>query len=234
VALELEMTKLMVAVKSCQADKARGCHEAIRRTWGGELKRLGVETRFFVGADNDNYVKYESDEVSLRCEDTYDELPFKVREICKWGYGKTASHIFFTDVDVCVFAKNLLSSDFEDADYVGRFHEQKPNLVTRREILGRDRKETIERCYNWASGYGYFLSRKAMGEVAQAFPKTFAEDVFVGQVLGPLNATGEIFSKHLVKTVAIYHNENGNSSSAVYDPNGDWMNYTYNRYKDKI
>ena len=228
------MTKLMIAVKSCQVDKARGCHEAIRRTWGQALKQMGVETRFFVAADKNNHVKYESDEVSLSCSDDYDELPFKTREICKWAYGKTAKHVFFTDVDVCIFPHNLLSCGFEETDYAGRFHDKKPGWVGRREILGKDRKEVIDRCYNWASGFGYFLSRKAMGEVAQAFPMTFAEDVFVGQVLGPLNASGDIYSKHLDKQVAIYHNQNGDSSSTVYDPNGNWMNFTFQRYKDKV
>ena len=35
------MTKLLIAVKSCQQDLARGFHDVIRETWGRDAKSVG-------------------------------------------------------------------------------------------------------------------------------------------------------------------------------------------------
>jgi hypothetical protein len=45
--------RLAVCVKSCNRDKANGCHQAIRETWGKDFPS-NVDVRFFVGQGSDS------------------------------------------------------------------------------------------------------------------------------------------------------------------------------------
>jgi Galactosyltransferase len=192
---------LLIAVKSCRADLDRGCHDVIRGTWGQALRGKAL-VRFFIGHSGSDYFMahpkadaraFSSDEVVVDAADDYQSLPHKTRAICAWSITKNVSHVFLCDTDTYVNASKLFSCGYENYDYTGKI--SKPLGVTfPYDAVDRNGvTEHIPFCYPWASGgYGYFLSRNAVFEVADNYPKTWAEDLWVGQVLGPEIARGNM------------------------------------------
>ena len=184
------MVRPLIAVKSCQRDSENGFNRAVRETWGQDVK--AADFRFFLGHEP-AYSRW--DEVYLGCPDDYNGLPYKTKAICEWAWGRDYTHVYLCDSDTFVMPERLLNSGFENYDYVGHFNGPRgiPNVV-------------YGKCYSWASGgSGYWLSRKAMQIVKDADPAKVSacpltnvpcEDVFVGQVLGPLIATNDIIVSH--------------------------------------
>jgi len=183
------MTKLLIAVKSCQRDLKLGFHDVIRTTWGKDAKALGIDVRFFVGAEA---IPYQSDEVHVKSADDYNALPYKTRDICRWANGKMVDYVFLCDTDTFLVPSKMLMCGFEKYDYVGKI-SQPVDKPFRYEHTGREgQKEYHEHIFPWASGgYGYFLSRKAFKEVAFEHPMSQCEDLWVGQVVGKMAAAGE-------------------------------------------
>ena len=184
------MSKLLVAVKSCNQHLDLGYHQKIRETWGKDAKALGIETRFFLGG---GMGKNESDEVRLDCPDDYHSLPWKTKAICMWATGKVFDNLFLCDTDTFIVPSKLLACGFEAYDYVGKidrpFGETFPYIAIDRE----GQKTSYPDCFPYASGgYGYFLSRKAFTIIADIQPMGWAEDLHVGNALGVLYNTGEI------------------------------------------
>lgn len=187
------MKKIIICVKSCQRDLERGDHDAIRSTWGAVAQQHGILTRFFVGS-SDKKSSYRSDEVALNCEDDYANLPFKTREICRWAVGKQVDYIFLCDTDTYLYIPHLITCRFDENDYLG-YTLHAPNKIFKESYQTTDtegRPLVISPCYTWCSGgLGYFLSRPAFREVADTYPQCWAEDMFVGQVLGPGTMLGQ-------------------------------------------
>lgn len=182
------MNRLLIAVKSCWQDKDRGCHTAIRETWGKDVDNHHADLVFFLG--DLNRETSESDELVLNCPDDYDSLPFKTKEILQCMLAFEYTHCFLCDVDTFVIPGKLMTSGYEQYDYSGSFGCSQPPGVP---YCYTDTRGNIdEEHYVAASGgVGYFLSRKAAKFIVQAEPKTWAEDLFVAHVLGPLIGTGE-------------------------------------------
>jgi hypothetical protein len=218
--------KLLVAIKSSRKDLEAGHHQAIRETWGKDFP-FGADVRFFLAQTNINQTK---DEVQLFIpDDGYDGLPFKTRAICHWMVGKTYTHVFLCDNDTFLIPSKLLKSGFEQYDYCGYINEtQKGNIETGERFPYTDERNNFyPEAYPWASGgYGYFLSRNAAREVASAMPMTWAEDMFVGQVLGP-----EVFQARLtaanipIKKKSSWHLPKVGPWKDAYD--GDYMRAIY-------
>jgi hypothetical protein len=220
--------KLLICIKSCQRDLERGDHNVIRSTWGKDAKTLGIDVKFFVGS---NCSKYESDEVHLKCDDSYDALPYKTREICKWASGKLIDYIFLCDTDTFVIPKLLLESGFETADFAGRFNGNISKPFRYEAVDRNGVAEVHERCYPWASGgLGYFLSKKAFTEIAFEHPTSWAEDLWVGDVLGKLAATGEVSILDISERNYSFHFPQATYKSQ-YDPKFGWMEHMYTRHK---
>lgn len=177
------MSKLTVLVKSCQRDKKLGFHDAIRFTWGKDLTALGVNVKFMMGGPGYDRV---SDEINLvDCPDSYMDLPEKTRQICNWAVLNPVGTIFLCDIDTLVRAERLTLLPWEQYDYAGGFKGGQAEVGKQfnyRDIhLGQE--TTL---WPWASGgYGYFLSSRAQAAVAATFPMVWAEDMYVGQVIGP-------------------------------------------------
>lgn len=182
--------KLLIAIKSCVQHLDAGYHNVIRETWAPDAKALGIDVRFFTGP---SFQKREPDETVLDCPDDYDNLPKKTQAICKWATGKTYSHVFICDTDTYIIPSKLLACGFENYDYTGKidrpFGEMFPYITVSRDGV----IEKHVKVYPWASGgYGYFLSRKALGVIAYTTPIGWAEDFLTGQSLGALYNSGEI------------------------------------------
>lgn len=219
------MSKLIIAVKSCERDKLRGDHDLIRSTWGKDARALGVDVKFFVGS---SFSKYESDEVHLKCEDDYNSLPFKTREICKWASGKLIDHVFLCDTDTFLIPRLMPKTGY---DYAGKITKPigKPFAYTH--VTREGQQEIHPRCFPWASGgYGYFLSRRAATAVAYEYPTSVCEDLWVGQVVGKLAAEGELtIQDHAPNVYSWHHPEHGE----IYEAKklSDWMTKMYQEHK---
>ena len=211
----------------------QGRHDAIRGTWGQAAKALGIEVRYFVGASNAVLggqpgrapftASQRSDEVILDCHDDYDHLPQKTKAICLWAAGKMLDHIFLADTDTFLVPRKLLTCGYEPYDYVGKI-DRDPAVPFDYTPVDRHGEATPGKYYPWASGgYGYFLSKKAFFEVASNYPDTWAEDLWVAQVLGPLIAKGEMTALSTPRNVYSWHHpEHGE----IYNIEklADWMN----------
>jgi hypothetical protein len=222
---------LMIAVKSCRHDLDRGCHDVIRATWGQALRGKAL-VRFFVGHTGSDYFMthprsdartLQSDEVLVDAADDYHALPHKTRAICSWALTKNIDHVFLCDTDTYVNPKKILACGYERYDYTGKI--SRPLGVTF-PYEATDRNgitEFIQNCYPWASGgFGYFLSKEAAGLVADNYPKTWAEDLWVGQVLGPDIKQGSLTALDLPAGAYSAHFPSAKFGSG-YDPNSDWM-----------
>jgi hypothetical protein len=141
-----------------------GCHTAIRETWGADLVGK-ADLRFFVGRGDAQLL---GDERRLNVPDDYQSLPFKTAAICSWTIFAGYDHVFKADTDTCILPDRLLDCGWETADYLGKFFQRE------------------DFAYPYAEGgNGYFLSRRACELVADMPVVHWAEDLCVGQVLGP-------------------------------------------------
>ena len=128
--------------------------DAQRRTWA-----QNCETRFFVGGPKERH-----DEVSLDVDDSYAGLPAKVKATMAWACERGYDAVLKVDDDVYVATDRLPRYD---ADYVGNFRAHNGPYPA-----------------DYASGFAYFLSRRAMEIVAQApLTEDSMEDRFVGNLL---------------------------------------------------
>src|SRR5271165_4746364 len=124
--------KVMFAVISCEADRARGCHDAIRNTYGE-----GSERTFFMG---DGATVQYPDEVALPgVNDGYHFTFSKNNAIITTMLDRGCDFLFTCDVDAYLVVPRLLRCGFEDHDYVGRQCDEG----------------------HAGGGFGYFLSCKA-------------------------------------------------------------------------
>jgi hypothetical protein len=171
---------LVVAVKSCVRDMERGFHTVIRETWGRKLEGK-ARLLFFIGTP-ERPVSLKADEIVVDAPDDYMSLPKKTQEICRWALGQDLTHIFLCDNDTIVNAEDFMAVPYYQYDYSGHFCRTPIN----RQFDYKDRFGEYPNCYPWCSGgVGYFLSQKACKKIANTDPQVWAEDVYVGQALGP-------------------------------------------------
>lgn len=183
---------LIVCVKSCHRDRKAGFHDAIRETWGHDFKNRGIQVVFFLGHSAADYFQahpkndlanLQRDEVVVDAADDYMSLPHKTRGICQWAAPKIFRHLFLCDNDTFVNSAALLALPFEIFDYAGHFKGGQEEIG--RTFAYRDHMGDYPNCYPWASGgMGYFISKNAATLIADTYPKVWAEDMFVGQVIG--------------------------------------------------
>src|ERR1700693_325984 len=185
--------KTLIAVKSCRQDRDRDYHEVIRGTWGQDV--INADLHFFMGNGNGILLANQRDEVSVNCPDDYASLPFKTREILRWSIENNYDFTFLCDTDSFIILQNLLRSGFEKYDYYGVIRKPLGKTFVYESIDREKRHTWVGECYPWASGgLGYFLSRKAAEIIIQREPDIWAEDLWIGQILGPLYEAGEIKS----------------------------------------
>lgn len=216
--------RLLVAVKSCERDKLRGDHEVIRDTWGKDAWHAPADLGFFYGADENSTQHSQSDEFPMfGIPDDYESLPHKTRAILTYSVGQDYDFTFLCDNDTYVIPDLLLKTGFEKYDIAGRFGDQPAIGSTFRY---RDKYGEYPECHPWPSGgVGYFLSKRAALAIAYTDPMVWAEDMYVGQVIGPSIQKGEMTGKNLENfegTVA-WHFPRREYGNKPYDPSTGWM-----------
>lgn len=172
------MNRLLIAVMSCQRDRAIGHHETIRQRWGNTLSDVS-DVRFFVGGPEPNDLL--SDEIWLDVPDGYLQLSLKTKAICAWVLEHDYDFLFKCDCDTSILLRRFRSYEYRGFDYVGRFYGGAPGTPG-----------------TAAWGPGYFLSRKACKLVLDyEHPITASEDQMVGDALHQSIVTREIKAQHL-------------------------------------
>ena len=203
--------KILIAVESCFRDLQNGSHQVIRETWGKDLDS-SVDLRFFIGGAE--RLLLQEDEIQLDVKDDYDNLPYKTKEIFRWGWTKGYDFIFKCDVDSFLVPSKLLSCNFKSYDYVGFF------------------TSNSEIPYLYASGgHGYFLSRRAAEVIASSAPDLTKrhlqnEDLWVGYTLGSKIQEGLLtkFQPPNFKDYASWHMNRNREGSKV---NHEWLREKY-------
>jgi hypothetical protein len=159
--------QVLIAVESCNRDRERGFHDAIRETWFRDI--CVSDKRFFYGSSSR---LPEADEVELHVDDSYAALSLKTQLICGWALEKGFDWVFKCDNDTLVNPREFPGIYLPYYDYVG----------------GENADVNVpgfppERIEFASGGAGYFLSRKAMMLVSKANVVGTAEDVFVAHTL---------------------------------------------------
>ncbi len=208
------MSQLLVAIKSSAAEMEAGAHDKIRGTDWYKTMRGRSLVRFFIGQQTDGMegrvivgsrkrYNFKSDELALDIADHPAGAVFKTRAIAQYAVGKNIDHILMVDTSSTVIPEKVWASHYKIADYSGIFDGGWGQRESR-EVSGH----VIERCYSWASGKaGYFLSQRAAFEIADASVRVNQyivgtnDDLWVGQILGPLCANGDLFSIQLDESV---------------------------------
>lgn len=225
--------RLLIAVKSCHRDANRGDHKSIENTWWSDAWHAPADCKFFLGESPFRQYFSWSDEVYLDCKDGYDSLPDKTRNILKWSIAKDYDYTFLCDTDTYLIPRLLLTCGFEKYDIAGRFG-QTPALGTTFIYKNDGRGNRIDNCHPWPSGgVGYFLSKKAAQVVVNTEPMSWAEDLYVGQVLGPKIQSGEIIGKDLedFEGRISWHFPRRDYDNKSYDPVLGWMEKMYKEYR---
>jgi len=146
-------SKVLVAITSCHPH--RSWQQSQRDTW---LPELGCDYRYFLGNPE---AEAAPDEVFLNVPDDYHSLFHKTVGLVRWALVRGYDYVYKCDVDTLVNPSNLLSSGFEQHDYIGGLNG------------------------HFASGgSGYWLSHKAMEIVAVSTIKDGStEDVYVADLV---------------------------------------------------
>jgi hypothetical protein len=133
----------VLAIISCEHDRKRGCHDAIRDTYLAEAAQR-VPYTFVMGSDAKPLYQ---DEVCAKAGDGYHETYQKNNWIIRQFLKTDCTHLIMGDVDTYFCLPRLLKHDFAKHDYIGR------------------------RCDEGhaGGGYGYILSRHA-AKILSAHP----------------------------------------------------------------
>jgi hypothetical protein len=213
--------KLLIAISSCERDRAVGVNDAVRATWGADVAGTNtaehaVDYKFFIGGP-----QFVDDEVSLDVPDDYLSLSYKTQAAHRWAIEHGYSHIFQTFTDVYVRPERLLAAAVEygpEKEYVG-FVLMDP---------------TTNQPYA-SGGAGYLLTARASAFMLDADPlEDWAEDRWTGIIMRR-NGVGLFNDRRYGATVKpiLARNEQITShlsrATGKYEP--QWMLNTHKMWK---
>jgi hypothetical protein len=176
----------VIIVTSCHRDVENGRQQAQRDTC---FSNPSIPYKFMLGHGN---VQQNEDEIIFDVPDGYGGS-WKTREGCRWALDSGYDFIFKADIDVYCFTDRLLKSGFEKFDYVGRFvDDQQPDWIV---PVGQHGSVELRGNHVRASGFGYWLSKRAAEELVNAEPTPDSkewvfEDWVTGKVLSQTGITG--------------------------------------------
>lgn len=163
-ATDFTSSKRLIAITSCHGQKFLEQAEAQRNTWIPQARTLGFDVLFFLARAAR---PPRGDEVYLDVADDYAGLPAKVQAMFSWSYEHGYDYTLKTDDDVYIVASRLDKVPVAPHDFVGWFRPPSGGYPA-----------------EYASGFAYWLSKKAAGHVARApLNKDWAEDRYVANAL---------------------------------------------------
>lgn len=201
------MKKLLVAVKSahrldyrdpkdpdvrdwwestrCKDPEAR--RTACRATWLKRFTELGIDYKIFLGRPTidvkgrlvpvkDPRLPLE-DEIFVDTGDLYHDNTAKFQAMCHWALDHGYEYMLLTDDDIYIYPDRILATEWAEYDYSGAWNG---SVVF------------------FHPGAAVFLSRRAMEFVVQSKVDHYADDAWLGKIMGRFNIpTHEIASIHL-------------------------------------
>ena len=153
------VSTILVGICSCR--KYRSKRDAVRETWLTHPVE-GIECRFFIGGCEP--LPDEPDTIVVNADDSYDFLPQKVIEFCRYALENFAFEwLFKCDDDTYVALDRL-----HDLVEMGG------------ELVGN---ETLAHRGSPSGGAGYLLSRRIVEQIAndKHLPQSGAEDIIIGE-----------------------------------------------------
>ena len=155
----------------------------------------------------------EDEIMLLDIPDGYDFLPYKTKAILDFSVSIGAEFTFLCDVDTFLIYSKLVRSGYDNYDYFGvntRIWGQ-PFIYNAVDRHGQD--HFIANCLPWHSGgFGYFVSRRAAEYVITQEPMSWAEDLFVGNVLGK---EGSFKMGNMAREISTWHAPRGLAPQGV-------------------
>ena len=156
---------MLIALITCDNKDYAERRAAVDKTWVPMAKNAGFEVEVFTGK-------------TLNVPDDYGSLPLKTKAMCQWVETNGYDRVLKIDDDSFL---NVPKFKPLDVDYGGLFVP--PNDGGNAKLGVDDFKwGTIRHPY--ASGGAYWLSRRGIEAVAKAEIDDWAEDRWVGQVMG--------------------------------------------------
>jgi hypothetical protein len=184
--------KMLIAILACE--KYQGRVDSVRGSWLPMVPDT-FEILFVYGRPGQPSAR-EGDRLFLDCPESYEMLPRKVHELLAYAVGNLDfDYLFKTDDDTYLDLERFIGCDLQDADYVGQFREMPVPVpeIGKTYHYGKCTDRSFEVPYErpficpWATGGGYFLSRRAAEIAAQrtarSHPEHLFEDVMVGEAL---------------------------------------------------
>lgn len=177
--------RCLITISSCHDFEVNGNNDVLRRTWLSDLP-VGVDYKFVIGQGQGGefYRNWKKDYLPVACPDGYNNLTYKTRASHSWAWYEGYDFVFQCFPDTYVVPGRLMTCGFENHDYHGDFRGE-----------GRTSEELSDAQDYASGGAGYWLSRRACG-VLKSHPilgvwrdeiLTYAEDMWVGNVLGAFN-----------------------------------------------
>jgi hypothetical protein len=181
---------LLIAVLACEKFSERS--NGVRDTW---LKLVPPTCRVvFVYGRPGVPASLEQDRLYVDCPEAYEMLPRKVHALLQFALANIPfDHLFKTDDDSYLDLERFLGFARRAGDYIGQFREQPLGLRGKTWHFGKCEDKTYEIPYErpfvcpWATGGGYFLSRRAVeiavAETARSSATSLFEDAMIGEAL---------------------------------------------------
>lgn len=138
-------TKTLIAVVTCWS-RLDSWAQCVRDTWLPLVPKSKADAVFFVGRGD---AELPEKTVKLECDDSYQGLPEKVREIARWAKEHEYDFMLKCDDDTVVDPARLLSSRYEDHEYIGRANRPPQPYVV-------------------PMGFNYWLSKKCIEIVSES------------------------------------------------------------------
>lgn len=181
---------LLIAILTCEKHAVRAA--GVRNSW---LRLAPSSWRvLFVHGRPGQAAAIEGDRLYLDCREAYEYLPHKVLALAQYAKDHLAfDHLFKTDDDTYIDLERFSAFRRDGIDYAGQFREQPVGIAGKTWHYGKCDDARHEVPYEkpfvcpWATGGGYFLSRRAVEalvtRLADTVDDSLFEDMMVGEAL---------------------------------------------------
>ncbi len=182
--------RLVIAILTCDKHAVRA--DGVRNSW---LRLVPSSWRvLFVHGRPGQAAAVEGDRLYLDCREAYEYLPHKVLALAQYVKDHLDfDHLFKTDDDTYIDLERFIAFGRDGIDYTGQFREQPVGIAGKTWHYGKCDDTRHEVPYEkpfvcpWATGGGYFLSRRAVEALVTRLPdsvdNSLFEDMMVGEAL---------------------------------------------------
>lgn len=244
--------KILFAVNSWHVAAQRGFHQVIRETWGKDV--APADLRFFIPRVPNHAL--QNDEVFLDVPFDYEHVCREVQEMLRWSVQHDYDFTVILSTDSFVIPQKILSCGFEQYDYSGDFafsatDRSKEGNVPFGELSSHTTHCTFmteegfgvhRHLYDWAGGgIARMLSRRASAVIAESTKEAeywhAADDIMIGQILGPLIKNGEITAWRVPNfgdKITFHYKSDPETSGITYGSETGWMQKMYTQHKESV